>query len=300
MNGSFVDRRDMQRTLFAELSRMFADEVPLYDKSLALNLICNRAVVDLLEARFVGFTATDAQLEATSGERHGAIRIGTDEELRWVSRFFACFGMHPHEFYDLTALGTKSQPVISTAFRSITEPENRVFTSLLRTELFDADTAHQIDTLLAERSVMTEQARTLIMQCEVQGGLNQQDAVALIHEATTRVFKWTGQAHGRVLYESLCEQGFKIAADIACFKSHHLNHLTPNTLCIDLYSAAMKWRLGIIDRSEFEIGAHEALAQLLDMADTDWLLLHFRWLSFASTDAMAPEPISTERVREIV
>jgi uncharacterized glyoxalase superfamily metalloenzyme YdcJ len=45
-----------------------------------------------------------------------------------------------------------------------------------------------------------------------------------------RIFKWTGQARDYQLYQDLAAGGFKIAADIACFNSHHLNHLTPNTL----------------------------------------------------------------------
>ena len=48
MKGEFADRVDMQNRLFAELSRMFGKEVPLYDKSLAVNRVCNRAVCDLL------------------------------------------------------------------------------------------------------------------------------------------------------------------------------------------------------------------------------------------------------------
>ena len=34
----------MQNMLFAELSNMFGKEVPLYDKSLLANKICNRTV----------------------------------------------------------------------------------------------------------------------------------------------------------------------------------------------------------------------------------------------------------------
>ena len=36
----------------------------------------------------------------------------------------------------MTALGAKSQPVISTAFRSVIYPEHRVFTSLVGHRLF--------------------------------------------------------------------------------------------------------------------------------------------------------------------
>ena len=49
----------------------------------------------------------------------------------------------------------------------------------------------------------------------------------------------------------LCDAGFKIAADIACFESHHLNHLTPNTFCMDLYTAAMKFCMGEMNEATF-------------------------------------------------
>ena len=66
MNISFADPLDMQHVLFAELSRMFGQEVPLYDKSLAVNFHCNRALVDLLAIGFSGFSISDEELQATS------------------------------------------------------------------------------------------------------------------------------------------------------------------------------------------------------------------------------------------
>ena len=47
--GSTVANKiDMQNRLFASLSAMFGKEVPLYDKSLAVNKACNQAVCGLL------------------------------------------------------------------------------------------------------------------------------------------------------------------------------------------------------------------------------------------------------------
>ena len=128
MAVAFADKIEMQHRLFSELSRMFGTEVPLYDKSLLVNAACNRTVCDLLGKLFVGFAITDEQLEKTSGERHGAIRIGRPDEYRWIARFFAAFAMEPHAFYDMTSVGSKSQPIIATAFRSRANPEHRVFT----------------------------------------------------------------------------------------------------------------------------------------------------------------------------
>ncbi|NBX25384.1 MAG: DUF1338 family protein, partial [Planctomycetes bacterium] len=110
---------------------MFGREVPLYDRSLLVNRACNTAVCTLVGLLHRGFAISPEQLDRTSGERHGAIRIGRPDEYRWIARFFACFAMEPHNFYDMTAVGGKSQPIIATAFRSVMRPEHRVFTSLL-------------------------------------------------------------------------------------------------------------------------------------------------------------------------
>jgi uncharacterized glyoxalase superfamily metalloenzyme YdcJ len=285
MTSNLADRVQMQNRLFAELSAMFGREVPLYDKSLAVNRICNQAVCSLMSRLHLGFAISTEQLDRSSGERHGAIRIGRPDEYRWVGRFFAQFGMEPHNFYDMTAVGARSQPIIATAFRSVVRPEHRVFTSLLMTDWFDADTRSRIERALAARQVFSERACRLIEKGERQGGLAWEDAEALIHEATTRIFKWTATAHDHALYTDLCAAGFKIAADIACFERHHLNHLTPNTFCMDLYVAAMKHVMGQMSADTFRRRAMLAMGRLLHTADRDWLRLHFKHLSHAEIDS---------------
>ncbi len=140
MKTNFADQRQLQDRLFSKLSIMFGHEVPLYDKSLLVNNICNRAVCDLLGQLYTGFNMSAQQIEKTSGERHGAIRIGKPSEYRWISRLFAVFAMEPHNFYDMTTVGEKSQPIVATAFRSRLNPDHRVFCSLLMTDYFDSDT----------------------------------------------------------------------------------------------------------------------------------------------------------------
>ena len=285
---AFADPIALQHRLFAELSRMFGEEVPLYDRSLLVNRQCNRTVCRLLAHLYRGFTISDADLERDSAERHGAIRIGRPDEYRWITRIFAIFGMEPHEFYDMTAVGAKSQPVIATAFRSMLRPEHRVFTSLLQPACFDPATRDRIESLLADREVFSAEARRLIEQAEAEGGLNDADADALIREATTRIFKWTGHARDHGLYRELCRAGFKIAADIACFERHHLNHLTPNTFCMDLYTAAMKHAMGERDAERFRADAEAALRELAEQATADWMILHFKHLEPEQVDAMEP------------
>jgi uncharacterized glyoxalase superfamily metalloenzyme YdcJ len=300
MAETFADRIDMQHRLFAELSAMFGREVPLYDRSLLVNRACNTAVCDLVGLLHRGFSISAEQLDRTSGERHGAIRIGRPDEYRWIGRFFACFAMEPHNFYDMTNVGSKSQPIIATAFRSVVRPEHRIFTSLLMTDWFDADTRARIDALLSTRQVFSDRARQLIEQCERQGGLSRADGDALILEGTERIFRWTGCARDHALYEALGNAGFKIAADIACFESHHLNHLTPNTLCMDLYTAAMKHCLGELDAEAFRRRAITALGRLARVADRDWLRLHFKHLSHAEIDSWQAGAASASEIERLV
>jgi uncharacterized glyoxalase superfamily metalloenzyme YdcJ len=296
MSASLADKVQMQNRLFAELSRMFGQEVPLYDKSLLVNRECNKTVCALIGQLHVGFSLSDEQLDKTSGERHGAIRIGKPSEYRLMGRFFAAFGMEPHNFYDMANVGSKSQPIIATAFRSRLNPDHRVFCSLLLTDYFDAATKARIEALLATREVFSERAKQLLDKNEQQGGLSWNDANALISEGVNRIFKWTGQARDYALYKELCDAGFKIAADIACFESHHLNHLTPNTFCIDLYTAAMKFCLGELNAEMFRDRAATALGRLVQRADRDWMRLHFKHASGAELAGYQPGVLAANAV----
>lgn len=300
MNAAYADPVAMQNLLFAELSRMFGQEVPLYDKSLLVNKVCNQTVCALLGEKYTGFSLSEAQLDKTSGERHGAIRIGKPDEYRWIAGFFGAFGMEPHNFYDMTALGGKSQPIIATAFRSRLKPEHRVFTSLLMTDYFDPETRERIEALLATRQVFSARAKELVEKNERQGGLTEADARALINEGTKRIFKWTGRARDHRLYQELSKAGFKIAADIACFESHHLNHLTPNTFCMDLYTSAMKFCLGELTPEVFQRRAEQALSFLVTAADRDWLRLHFKHLSDEEIEAFPAGAVPSRDVSTLV
>lgn len=299
MTAPFADKIAMQNMLFSELSLMFSKEVPLYDKSLLANKVCNQTVCSLLSKLHVGFSLSEEQLDKTSGERHGAIRIGKPAEYRWVARFFAAFALEPHNFYDMTNVGSKSQPIVATAFRSSLNPEHRVFCSLLMTDYFDPATRERVKSLLASREVFSEKAKELILKHEQQNGLDWSDARELIQEATTRIFKWTGNARDYQLYQDLCQVGFKIAADIACFEYHHLNHLTPNTFCMDLYTGAMKFCLGEIDAATHLVRSQATLDRLQQFADKDYMKLHFKHLSNEVIDSYGQGTLASGATREL-
>lgn len=300
MKASFASQIDMQHRLFAELSRMFGQEVPIYDKSLLINRECNLTVCALLGQLHTGFVLSDAQLDQTSRERHGAIRVGKPSEYRLMARFFAAFAMEPHNYYDMTNVGAKSQPIVATAFRSKLNPDHRIFCSLLMTDYFDPATRQRIEALLATREVFSEKAKQLLDKNEQQGGLDWNDADALIAEGVNRIFKWTGRARDHQLYQDVCNAGFKIAADIACFESHHLNHLTPNTFCMDLYTAAMKFCLGELEEVGLRRRAESALGRLVKRADRDFLRLHFKHLNRAVIDRFAPGAVTASEVANAV
>lgn len=294
-----ADKIAMQHRLFAELSAMFGKEVPLYDKSLLVNTITNRCAAGLLGRLYPGFTLSDEQLEKSSGERHGAIRVGTREEYRWVAGFFAAFAMYPHNFYDMTSLGGKSQPIIATAFRSVVNPEHRVFSSLLMIDYFAPAVGERIEKALAKRQIFSDRAKELIRKNEEEGGLTDSEAEELVREGTTRIFKWTGHAHDFQLYQELSDAGFKIAADISCFESHHLNHLTPNTFCMDLYTAAMRFTMGELEQTAFEARAASALRWLRDAADRHYMKLHFRHLDDAALEQFETATVSDEAIAQL-
>jgi uncharacterized glyoxalase superfamily metalloenzyme YdcJ len=289
---AFADKIQMQNLLFSELSAMFGKEVPLYDKSLLVNKACNETVCSLLCKLYRGFSISPEQLQKTSGERHGAIRIGKPSEYKWIAGFFAAFGMEPHNFYDMTNVGAKSQPIIATAFRSSRHPEHRIFCSLLMTDYFDPQTRTRIEKLLEPREVFSDRAKELVTKSEKQGGLNWDDARTLIQEGVARIFKWTGRARDYQLYQDLCKAGFKIAADIACFEYHHLNHLTPNTLCMDVYTNAMKFCLGELDVNTHRARCCGALEHLHHAAGRDYLKLHFKHLTTEQINSFTPGSVS--------
>lgn len=115
------------------------------------------------------------ELERLTTERHGAIRVGTASELATIGRLFTVMGMQPVGYYDLSPAGA---PVHSTAIRAVLEATLqrspfRVFTSLLRLELFDnPELCELAASLLAKRNIFTPRALQLIERCETDGGLN--------------------------------------------------------------------------------------------------------------------------------
>ena len=117
---------------------MYRTEVPLYGTLVELVERINTQVLAQDPALAAQLLRNDERARLDE-ERHGAIRVGTPQELATLRRLFAVMGMYPVAYYDLSVAGV---PVHSTAFRPLTgaalaQNPFRVFTSLLRLELID-------------------------------------------------------------------------------------------------------------------------------------------------------------------
>ncbi|UXY48700.1 2-oxoadipate dioxygenase/decarboxylase HglS [Stenotrophomonas maltophilia] len=240
MSASFVSP-DVIRRLFAQaMSRMYRTEVPLYGTLVELVERINAQVLAQDPALAAQLQRNDERGRLDE-ERHGAIRVGTVQELATLRRLFAVMGMFPVGYYDLSVAGV---PVHSTAFRPLTgaalaQNPFRVFTSLLRLELIEDEALRaQSAQILARRRIFTDAALALIDQAERDGGLSQDDAEHFVAEAL-ETFRWHGDATVDLPTYHALHQAHRLVADVVSFRGPHINHLTPRTLDIDAAQAAM-------------------------------------------------------------
>lgn len=240
MSASFVSP-DLIRRLFAQaMSRMYRTEVPLYGALVDLVERINMQVLEEDPALAAQLQRNDERARLDE-ERHGAIRVGTVQELATLRRLFAVMGMYPVGYYDLSVAGV---PVHSTAFRPLTaaalaQNPFRVFTSLLRLELIEDERLRAESARILEgRRIFTDGALALIDQAERDGGLSQADAERFVAEAL-ETFRWHGDATVDLPTYHALHNAHRLVADVVSFRGPHINHLTPRTLDIDAAQAAM-------------------------------------------------------------
>ncbi|CVI63566.1 VOC family protein (plasmid) [Agrobacterium leguminum] len=241
MDGRANVSSDHIRSEFsAAMSAMYRDEVPAYGTLMSLVARVNDETLAAdphLKARL---EATDS-LERISEERHGAIRLGTPEELSMMRRVFAVMGMFPVGYYDLSTAGV---PVHSTAFRpvgaeSLSRNPFRVFTSLLRLDLIaDEALRGEAAAVLAGRRIFTDTAVALVEKAERDGGLDEADAASFVAEVL-ETFRWHDHAIVSADMYKRLHDAHRLIADVVSFKGPHINHLTPRTLDIDKVQARM-------------------------------------------------------------
>ena len=230
MNSQSLISPSLIRSNFAAaMSAMYRDEVPQYRRLLSL--------VKQLKGSALKSAKSPASYETDNLEleHHGAIRVGTPQELSTLRRLFKVMGMFPVDYYDLGVAGI---PVHSTAFRAIIPEELlnspfRVFTSLLRLDLItDEKLRQRAQSILSKRTICSAELLDLINAAENQGGLTDDQAVEFINEAL-EVFRWHKQANvDQQTYNEL-SANHRLIADVVSFKGPHINHLTPKVLDID-------------------------------------------------------------------
>jgi uncharacterized glyoxalase superfamily metalloenzyme YdcJ len=252
MPQAFVST-DRIRSLFTEaMSQMYRAEVPQYGTLIELVADVNAGFLENnpdLRERLV----RAGELERINVERHGAIRLGTADELFIIRRLFSVMGMQPVGYYDLSVAGV---PVHSTCFRPIDETALninpfRVFTSLLRLELIeDEGLRREAEAILAKRRIYTPRAVALIERYEQNGGLTEAEATEFVAEAL-ETFRWHGEATVSAATYKRLHDAHRLIADVVSFKGPHINHLTPRTLDIDAVQARMPER-GITPKAVIE------------------------------------------------
>ncbi|MBB3658754.1 putative glyoxalase superfamily metalloenzyme YdcJ [Rhizobium sp. BK650] len=252
MSGAFVST-DRIRSLFTEaMSQMYRTEVPQYGTLIELVGEVNAEVL-AKDQELSERLRRAGELERIDVERHGAIRLGTAEELYTIRRLFAVMGMRSVGYYDLSVAGV---PVHSTCFRPIEEAALkvnpfRVFTSLLRLELIeDVELRAEAADILARRRIYTPRAIELIEQHENAGGLTEAEATEFVAEAL-ETFRWHGEATVSAETYKRLHDAHRLIADVVSFKGPHINHLTPRTLDIDEVQRRMPER-GITPKAVIE------------------------------------------------
>ncbi|MTI42463.1 putative glyoxalase superfamily metalloenzyme YdcJ [Roseibium hamelinense] len=223
----------------AAMSEMYRTEVPAYGTLVRIVEQVNAGVLDRDDNALALTPGEDTN--RISAERHGAIRLGTAEELAMMGRVFAVMGMEPIGYYDLSVA---SVPVHSTAFRPIgrealAENPFRVFTSLLRLELIQDEVLRdKAAATLARRCIFTDDAIRLTEKAEAEGGLGAEDASRFVTEVL-ETFRWHPEACvDDATFDELIA-AHRLIADVVSFKGPHINHLTPRTLDIDAAQAEM-------------------------------------------------------------
>ena len=230
-----ISKDYIRRSFANKLSEMYMGEIKEY-----------KDFVNIVHKSNVEFIRKNPHIRVDSfsrviEEKHGAIRIGTPEELKMISRIFSAMNMQPVNFYDLTTL-KKPLPIVSTAFRAIDSKSMnispfRMFTSMLTLDnrkFFSEDQSERAKHALSKRNIFSDDLRFLVNQSEQNGGLTAEQAEPFVDEVL-KVFQMDkDQIIDFDLYEELSKVN-DVAADIAAFNTIHINHLTPRAY--DIYDA---------------------------------------------------------------
>ena len=237
------------------MSAMYREEVPLYGDLIRIVSDINKVILDQTQdSQSLALKVGGADLSRLDVERHGAIRLGTEKELATVRRIFEVLGLHPVGYYDLSEAGL---PMHATCFRPTSQAALdvnpfRVFTSVLRPELIVDERARQLTLeLLERRNIFSDVLLSLLDVAEgQQGRLTIEQSDVFVTEAL-KTFQWQGTTIATADEYAYLKAEHPILADVACFGTAHINHLTPRTLDITASQEAMESEgLQVKDRIE--------------------------------------------------
>ena len=248
MSAPQVEIWELRARFAAALSAMYGAEVPAYTTLVEVSEAVNRDhVAAHPHAERLG------SLARVTAERHGAIRVGTPDELTDVADLFAAFGMYPVGFYDLREAASPV-PVVSTAFRPVDAAELarnpfRVFTSMLASRdsrFFDTDLRARVDRFLQSRTLFDPALIDTAREIAARGGCTREQAERFVADAVG-AFALSHEPVDRAWYAELTAVS-GVAADIAGVPTTHINHLTPRVLDIDdLYRRMTERGITMID-----------------------------------------------------
>lgn len=217
----FVPAKEIRKRFVTMLSEMYGKEVPQYDVLLAHAERINRE----------NTAQTHAAREEMITEHHGAIRVGTPDEMRGMRRLFAVMHMYPVGHYDLSV---SNLPIQSTAFRPATEEELsfngfRIFASMLRVDVLPEEIRPTVTAALKKRDIFSTELKNMIICNEREGGLTEAQTGIFLKEAL-ETFRRHEEANVTLdEYQTLLAKD-KLTASICSFKTTHLNHLTPEIM----------------------------------------------------------------------
>ncbi|APT82070.1 hypothetical protein CAMM_03765 [Corynebacterium ammoniagenes DSM 20306] len=214
---------------------MYGVEVPAYTTLVEVSEAVNQDYMDKMGAEGERL----GTIGRVTAERHGAIRVGSPQEMGQVAQVFAGFGMYPVGFYDLRDAAKSSVPVVSTAFRPIDKEELannpfRVFTSMLAADdprFFTPDLQERLQNFIAQRQIFSQELLSIAAKAARDEGLEEAEADEYIKLATA-AFELNDEPIDDQWYREL-EAISAVASDIGGVRYTHINHLTPRVLDID-------------------------------------------------------------------
>ncbi len=238
----------------AAMAAMYGEEVGLYNDLVRITEASNAAYLDEERKRQSELLSAEEHVNSARifVERHGAVRLASPQELKQLVEVYRVMGMHPVNFYNLTAVGNAA-PVIAIAARPLelygdeTVNPFRMFTSVLDVSALacDASLKAEIREVIDKRAIFpaslesevrtadvhASELGTYIRRFDEHGGLTEADAEAFVALAT-RIFAMSDTLAIPVeLYERI-RAVHEVAADILGFPNPHINHLTPRALNI--------------------------------------------------------------------